>query len=183
MIWLIVGLLLWSGLHLMKRLAPKLRRGLGPSGKGLVAAGSLIGLVLMVIGYRMAEPRFLWAAPAWAFHLNNLLMLIAVLLLGLSHSKSRLRAKLRHPMLLAALVWAAAHLLVNGDLPSLILFGGLGLWALVQMLLINRAEPRYVPPANLTAKGDAIWLVASLVAFGAIGYLHGLVGPSPFPGA
>lgn len=183
MIWLILGVLLWCGTHLLKRLAPALRRSLGDSGRGLVAAGSAIGLVLMIIGYRMADPTFLWVLPSWSLHLNNLLMVVAVLLFGLSHAKSRLRAKIRHPMLLSVAVWSAAHLLVNGDLPSLVLFGSLGIWAVLEIVLINRAQPRYTPPAKLSPRGDLIWIAASVVMFAVIGFLHGLVGPSPFPGA
>ncbi len=181
MIWLVFGVLLWAAAHLFKRLAPKVRRGMGDSGKGLVAAGSIVGIVLMVIGYRMADPLPLWALPGWAWHLNNLMMVAAVLLLGLGHSKSHLNGALRHPMLTAVIVWAVAHLLVNGDLPSLVLFGGLGLWAVVQMVMINRAQPHWIPPKRGTLKGDAIYIVASIVVFIVIVLIHSWLGPSPLP--
>ena len=183
MIWLILGVLLWSGAHMFKRLAPKARRGMGDAAKGLVAAASVIAVVLMVIGYRMADPDFLWALGPWAIHLNNTLMLISVAPFGLANSKSRLRPMLRHPMLTGMILWSVAHLLVNGDLPSLVLFGGLGLWAVIEILLINRAEPKWTPPKGLSARGDAIWLAASAVAFVVIVGLHMWLGPNPFSGA
>ena len=182
MIWLVLGLALWSGVHLFKRLAPKARRRMGNSARGMVTAGSLFGIVLMVIGYRMADPVPLWSAPGWAWHLNNLLMVAAVLLVGAGHSRSHLNAVLRHPMLTAVLIWAVAHLLVNGDLPSLVLFGGLGIWAVAEMVLINRAVPHPPPVKKATLKGDAIYLAVSVVVFIVIVLVHSWIGPSPVPG-
>ena len=181
MIWLVLGLLLWIGFHLFKRIAPRARKGMGRSGKGLVAAASIIGIVLMVIGYKMTAPTFLYALPMWAWHVNNLLMVIAVLLFGLGHSKSRLNGALRHPMLTAVVLWAVAHLLVNGDVPSLVLFGGLGLWALAEMVVINRAQPVWVPPKRGNLMGDIRFLAISIVLFIVIVVVHSLVGPSPLP--
>ena len=182
MIWLVLGVLLWALAHLFKRLAPAVRRGMGDSAKGLVAAASLIAIVLMVIGYRLADTATLYSLPSWAFHLNNTLMLIAVGLIWLGQSKSRLRGAMRHPMLTGAVVWAIAHLLVNGDVASLVLFGGLGLWAIVEMVAINRAEPKWKRPAPGNAKGDAIFVVGTLVVYAVIIGIHMLIGPSPIPG-
>lgn len=182
MIWIIIGLLLWSGAHLFKRLAPKARRGMGDAAKGMVAAAALVAIVLMVIGYRMADPVFLWAGPDWLVHVNNLLMVVAVLLLGLGRSKSRLNGVLRHPMLTGVLLWAVAHLLVNGDTPSLVLFGGLGLWAVAEMVLINRAEPKWKKPPPGNAMGDLRLVGISAVVFVVIVLLHMWLGPRPFAG-
>jgi len=183
MIWLVVGLALWSGAHLFKRLAPRARRGMGDAAKAMVAAASILAVVLMVIGYRMADPAFLWAAPSWGVHLNNLVMLVAVALLGLGRSKSRLNRALRHPMLTGVILWAAAHLLVNGDVPSLVLFGGLGLWAIAEIVAINRAQPKWTPPPKGNARGDLVFAGITVVAFVVIVGLHMLLGPTPFPGA
>ena len=85
--------------------------------------------------------------PAWGIHLNNLAMFFAVALMGAGQSKGHARAWLRHPMLTGVLVWAFAHLLVNGDAASLILFGWMAVWALASMALINAREPAWVRPA------------------------------------
>jgi uncharacterized membrane protein len=85
-------------------------------------------------------------------------------------------------MLTSVILWAVAHLLVNGDVPSLVLFGGLGLWAAGSILLINRAEPNWKKPKPGTARGDVIYLVASAAGFAVITGLHMLLGPAPFPG-
>ncbi len=80
----------------------------------------------MIVGYRAAPFAAVWTPPAWTVHLNNLLMLVAVAVFGMGMSKGRARAWLRHPMLTAVVIWAVAHLLVNGDLASILMFGGLG---------------------------------------------------------
>lgn len=178
---IVLGLLLWVGAHWFKRLMPGPRAAIGDAAKAGVALVSLAGIVLMVIGYRSAELTPLWDFD-WAVHVNNLLMVIAIVLLGLGSSKSRLRGKMRHPMLTGALLWSVAHLLVNGDVPSLVLFGGLGLWAIGSMILINRAEPAPEPFSAGSVQGDIRLLVISAVLFVVIVLVHGWIGPSPFGG-
>ncbi|MCR8724056.1 NnrU family protein [Frigidibacter sp. ROC022] len=182
MIWIVIGVALWSGAHVFKRLVPNVRRGMGDAAKGMVAAASLLAIVLMVIGYRMADPDYLWQLGGWARHANNTLMVLAVILFGASHSKSHVRGWLRHPMLTSVILWAVAHLLVNGDVPSLVLFGGLGLWAVAEIVLINRAEPKWVRPKG-NARGDLMLLAISVVVFAVISALHIWLGPNPFTGA
>ena len=183
MIWIILGLALWAAAHFMKRLMPGLHGRLGGVSKPVVALASVGAIALMVVGYKAAAPTELWALGNWAVYLNNLIMLVAVALIGLGNSKSRLRGTLRHPMLTGAVVWAVAHLLVNGDLPSLVLFGGLALWALVEMRVINAAEPKPAPFEGGTMAGDIRLVVITLVVFGIIGMVHSYLGPSPFGGA
>ena len=178
---LILGLVLWIGSHLFKRLAPDARERLGNPGKGLVTVGILAGLVLMILGYRQAEFIHVWAPPAWTVHVNNLLMLAAVFFFALSHSKGRLKARFRHPMLASVKIWAVAHLLVNGDLASIVLFGGLLAWAILSVILINRAAP-WVPPVPGEARRDVILVVITAVAFVAFSAIHAWLGVWPFPG-
>ena len=178
---LVLGLALLIGSHFFKRLLPDLRQSMGNAGRGVVAVLSLAGLGLMIWGYRQADFIAIWQPPVWATHLNNLLMLFAVFFLGLAHSKGRLRARFRHPMLISVKIWAVAHLLVNGDLASIVLCGGMLAWAVVSVILINRAEP-WVPPTPGAPKRDAILVVATLVAFGVITGIHTWLGVSPFPG-
>ncbi len=181
MFYLILGLVLWTAAHLFKRVAPDLRAQMGNAGKGLAAVGILAGLVLMIIGYRQAEFVGLWYPPAWTVHLNNLLMLGAVFLYGMSATKGRLRGAMRHPQLTAVKVWAVAHLLVNGDLASLVLFGGLLLWAGAEVAVINRSET-WVRPEPGPAKKDIILVAITLVAFVAMTWIHNWLGVWPFPG-
>ncbi|WP_422071856.1 NnrU family protein [Tranquillimonas rosea] len=183
---LVLGLVLWLAAHLLKRLAPEARgameRRMGPASKGVIAAVLLVALVLIVLGYRSAEFWPVWSPPLWTRHINNLAMLFAVALFGLGHSKSRLRRRFRHPMLWSVVVWAAAHLLVNGDVASILLFGTMLLWALAERSLINRAEDAPAPYAGGSLAGDIRLAIITLVIYGVIAYAHVLLGVWPFPG-
>jgi uncharacterized membrane protein len=179
---LIVGVLLWWASHLFKRVAPGLRAGLGENrGKAVVAVVSVIAVVLMVIGYRRADVVPVYTPLAGMGHLNNLLMLVALFLFALSQTKGSWRGRLRHPMLLSVVVWAIAHLLVNGDMASLILFGGMGIWAVVSMLMIN-AQVEWVRPEPGPASRNIITLVVVVVTYGVIAGIHVWLGHSPFMG-
>jgi uncharacterized membrane protein len=184
---LVLGLLVWSGAHLVKPGAPDVRAaaaerlGAGPA-KGLFAALIALGLVLMILGYRAAPFVAVWTPPGWTVHLNNLMMLGAVFVFGMGMSKGRARAWLRHPMLTAVVIWAAAHLLVNGDLASILLFGGLALWALASMAAINRRDGAWVRPAPGPAAGDLRLVAITLVTFALIAAVHAWLGVWPFPG-
>ncbi len=182
MIWLILGLALWVGAHFFKRLAPGARAAMGERGKVLVAVLSLLAVVLMVLGYRAAEWVPVYTPLPGMGHANNTLMLVSLFLFGVGGTKGTLYPKIRHPMLWGAVVWAVAHLLVNGDQASLVLFGGMGLWALVSMLLINRAEPWVAPSNGRGIKGDAMNLVGTLVLLGVIAMIHQWLGHPVFLG-
>ena len=182
MIWLILGLALWIGAHFFKRIAPGVRVGLGDKGKLLVTVLSLAGVVLMVVGYRAAEWVSLYTPLPGMGHANNTLMLVSLFLFGVGGTKGTLYPKMRHPMLWGVVVWSVAHLLVNGDQASLVLFGGMGVWAFAEMVLINRAEG-WVPPTNGRGlKGDAMNLVGTIVLLGVIALIHGWLGHPVFMG-
>jgi uncharacterized membrane protein len=177
---IILGLLLWWGAHLFKRLAPARRAAMGDAGKGLVTVAVVAGVVLMVIGYRGNTAPDLWYPPAFLTHVNNLLMLFAIYLYAASGMKTRITRVIRHPQLTAVKTWAVAHLLVNGDLASVILFGGLLAWAVVEVILINRAEPRPAlnPPASMGKEIGAV--VGAVVGTVVIGWVHGWLGVWPY---
>ncbi|MFN6952355.1 MAG: NnrU family protein [Albidovulum sp.] len=180
---LVLGLFLWVAAHLFRRIAPGLRARMGEMpGKMAVTVLSLAAIILMVIGYRRAEIAPVYTPLPGMGHLTDLLMLVALFLFGVSHSKGRLRAHLRHPMLMSVIVWAVAHLLVNGDLASIVLFGGLALWAMASILLIN-AQSAWDRPAPGGLRGDAIALVIALVLYGLIAGIHIWLGHNPFLGS
>jgi uncharacterized membrane protein len=186
MIVLVLGLLTWSLVHALRRTAPDARATLGTrlgerGSRGVIAAAIAVGLLLMIAGYRMAPVVPLYTPPSWGVHLNNLLMLGAVALFGLGSSKSRARGWLRHPMLTGVIVWAAAHLLVNGDLASLVLFGGLALWAIGEMVLINANAGPWQRPAPGSAAGDLRLVLITLAVFAVITMIHTWLGYWPFP--
>lgn len=188
MAWIVAGLALWWGAHLFKRLAPVARAGLGDGGKGLVAIGVVAGVVLMVIGYRGSDwlgiagaaQIDLWYPPAFLTHVNNLLMLFAVYLYAASGMKTRITRVIRHPQLTAVKTWAIAHLLVNGDLASVVLFGGILAWAVVSVIMINRSEPRGPLPEPASPGKETGAVIGALLVTGAIGGVHWWLGVWPF---
>ena len=182
MIWLILGLALWVGAHFFKRVAPAARAAMGERGKLMVTLTSVLAVVLMVVGYRAAEWVPVYTPLPGMGHANNTLMLVSLFLFGVGGTKGTLYPKIRHPMLWGVVVWAVAHLLVNGDQASLVLFGGMGLWALVSMLLVNRAEPWVAPSNGRGIKGDAMNLVGTVVLLGIIAMIHQWLGHPVFLG-
>lgn len=176
---LVAGILLWSAAHLFKRIAPDARARMGDAGKAAVAVAIFASIVLMVIGYRGADFVFVWAPPAFLTHVNNLLMLIAFFVFGWSATTGRLRGRIRHPQLVAVKIWALAHLLVNGDLASILLFGGLLAWAVVEVIVINRTTT-WDRPAPGDAKGDVKLVIITLVLYGAVSGIHAWLGVWPF---
>ena len=180
---LIAGVALWWAAHLFKRAAPARRAAMGDGGKGAVAAVLAVGIVLMVIGYRGVDFVPVWQPPAFMVHINNLGMLIALYMLSPAPKRGKLLAGMRHPMLTGFSIWAVVHLLVNGDLASMILFGGLLIWALVTMRVINAAEPGWTPAEGPRSYAkDAMFLAASVVLLGIVGFVHNWLGVWPFPG-
>lgn len=178
---LIAGVALWWAAHLFKRIAPDARAAMGMPGKAVVALVLVGSIVLMTKGFRAAPVIDLWYPPYWMRHVNNLLVLVAIFMMSPAGQKGLILNRVRHPMLAGLQVWAVAHLLVNGDVAAVVLFGGLFLWAVVEKAVINRAEPDWQPGEPGTLGKDAMFLVGSVVLLGVIGWIHGMVGPSPFP--
>lgn len=182
MIVLIVGLFLWCSGHYFKRALPDLRARLGARGSGVSALLILGGLVLMIVGYRTSNTGVAYFPPDWGIHANNFLMVIAVILVGMGSSKGKMRSWFRHPMLMAASVWSVAHLLISGDWVSVVLFGGIGLWSVSEMFLINVKVGPWERPEPGPVSGDIKLLVISGIVFAVITGIHVLLGLWPFPG-
>ena len=173
---LIGGLALFFIVHLVPTL-PSLRAGLverlgaGPY-RGLFSVVSIAGLVAIVVGYGQMQglgrgnPE-LWTPPTWIKHVVLLLMIPAMILLVAAYVPSRIRSAVGHPMLAALAIWAFAHLLANGDLASLWLFGSfLAFAGIDRMSVTTRASPG--PPGG--AKGGALHDMA-VIALGLALYL------------
>jgi uncharacterized membrane protein len=147
MLLLILGLIIFFALHLIPTM-PDLRQGLvtrfGETAfKAVFAVASLAGLVLIVVGYHKLQLMpgknvVLWDPPTWTRHLAMLLMIPALILLVASQIPSRIRTAAKHPMLAAIKIWALAHLLANGDLASLLLFGGFLAFAVYDRISVKR---------------------------------------------
>ncbi len=189
---LLIGLVLFLGIHSLQSVAPQLRQNAidrwGAMGfKGLYTAVSLLGLVLLVQGYAQArlEPVVLWMPPHGMQHATLLLMWLAMVLLVATYVPgNHLKAKLRHPMTLSVKVWALGHLLSNGNLADVLLFGGFLAWSVLvfraarqrdRLQMRSAAEGKWVATLLTVLLGTGLW-----AAF-AMGGLHfWLVGVVPF---
>lgn len=169
---LVSGLAIWIAAHLFRRVMPRQREAMGKWGRPVVAVLIVISLVMIVFGYRQAEETFLYVLPGWSWHLNNLLMLVAIFLMDVGRVRGVVRTRIRHPMLTGVLVWSVAHLLVNGDLPSLVLFGGMAVWAVLEIIVINRAEGVWLRPERGSWFSDGKILALSLVLYAVIVAIH-----------
>ncbi|MFT5869267.1 MAG: putative membrane protein [Paracoccaceae bacterium] len=182
---LLLGMVLFVATHVFKLAAPVARERMGNAAKGLVTAGSIAGIIIIIIGYRSATILPVWSPPSFLLHLNNVLMLLAFYTFGASAAKGAkvwLGTKVRHPQLTAVKVWALAHLLVNGDLASIVLFGGMLIWAVGSVILINRTDGPWTVPARAPAKKEIVLVVITLVLFSVTAAIHTWLGYWPFPG-
>ncbi|PHR14295.1 MAG: NnrU protein [Sphingopyxis sp.] len=178
MTYLVAGVLLWSLVHLMKSVTPGLRAsiqgaiGEGPH-KGLAALLLLTAVGLMIYGWRTTPAEFVYDPPVWGRHLNMLLMIFAIYLIGVAQGKSRVKQWIRHPMLNGFLIWTIGHLLANGDNKSLVLFGGLGLWALISIITVSRHEGKWVKPPEVATPGrEVLSVVIALVLYAILFATH-----------
>jgi len=175
-----LGTALWIAAHWFKRLAPDARARMGDKAKGYVAGAIGLGVLLIIVGYRGADYVPVYTPPVWGIHANNLLVLIGFYLFAVSGARTRAHQFIRHPQLTGFSLWAAGHLLANGDLAALVLFGGLLVWSLVSMRLINRAEPDWTPPPVGPIRKEFTSIAATLVLFGGVAWVHTLLGYYPF---
>lgn len=179
---LVLGVALWWAAHLFKRAAPRARADMGSAGRSAVSAALILSILLMIWGYRVAPlGEVWWVKTAAMTGINNLLVLIGFYLFAASGMKTGITRRLRHPQLIGFLLWAVAHLLVNGDMPSLVLFGGLALWAVVEMIVINRTVPGWKPPAHAAPiRKEGMAIIGALLVYGVVGLIHAWLGYNPF---
>jgi uncharacterized membrane protein len=191
MLALLIGLLLFLGVHSTRLFAPEWRlkriakRGLLPY-KGVYALISLLGLLLIIWGYAQArlDPTWLWMAPVWTRHLAALLTVPAFILLAATYIPgTHIKASVGHPMLLAVKFWAIAHLFANGTLADLLLFGSFLAWA-IALYAVSRRRDRL---AGVTYPTGRVAMDAAAVGAGLLGWLifamwlHSvLIGVKPF---
>ena len=186
---LIVGLVLFLGVHSVAIVAPSFRtrtvQRMGEGAwKGLYALISLAGFVLICYGFGLARqaPVVLYSPPTWLRHLALLVMLPVFPLLIAAYLPGRIKTAAKHPMLAAVKFWAFAHLLANGSLADVLLFGGFLAWAVVDRISVKRrAMPQVLRTAPPGPWNDAIAVVLGLALYALlIGWAHvRLFGVSP----
>jgi len=186
---LILGLVLFLGIHTLTTLRePRAaligRMGEGPY-KGLYSVVSAIGLVLIVWGfvrYRDTAYVQIWNPPAWLHPVVLVLMWLAFVALAAAYSPAGwIKGTLRHPMLAGIKSWALAHLLANGDLGALILFGAFLAWAVYDRIAVKRRGDEGAARSGVTM-GDGIALVVGSVVYAAMFWLHPMLIGVPIGG-
>ncbi|WP_332751285.1 NnrU family protein [Hydrogenophaga sp.] len=193
MLLLILGLVLFLGVHSVSIVSPDGRHrlvkqlGEGPW-KGLYSLVSLAGFVLIVVGYGAAREAtvLLYTSPNGFRHLAAVLMLPVFVLLLAAYLPGRIQRAAKHPMLLAVKLWALAHLLANGTLADVLLFGGFLVWAVIDRISVKkRAAAGLLRPGPVlpgSKANDAIALVGGLAIYGLfVVWAHAwLIGVRPF---
>lgn len=172
MIILIAGLVLFLGAHSISIVAAGWRNRtaarLGEQPwQGIYGLVAIAGFALIVWGYGMAhlEAVVLYVPPVWLRHLTLLLMVPVFPLLLAAYLPGRIQTATKHPMLAATKLWAFAHLLANGSLPDVVLFGSFLTWAVADRISMKRREPRPVPGAPPSKLNDLIAIVVGLVLY------------------
>ncbi len=187
MLFLIAGLVIFFAIHLVTMVAPQWREAKIASvgenkWKGLYSLSSMVGFVLIIWGYSKARPDALelFTPPDWGPHLALLLMAIAfVLMMAGNLPAGKIKQAVKHPFILAIKIWAFAHLVVNGDLASAILFGSFLIYAVWNRINLKRRGAE--DPVAVSSTSDIIAVVSGLVIWAAVVYwLHELaIGVNP----
>jgi uncharacterized membrane protein len=185
---LILGIVVLIGIHFVPafpEIRDSLMARLGKNGyRALFSIVSTLGLALVIWGFAKAPVVQIWSPPVWTRHLALLLMLPVFPLLFAAYLPGKIKATLRHPMLTAIKFWALSHLIANGDLASIILFGAFLAYAVVDRILVKRrggAEPVLAVSEAEARRNDLISLGAGLALYVAfLFWLHPLlIGVSP----
>src|SRR3954454_10446054 len=181
---MILGLAVFIGAHAFvtrrdQRAALIARFGEG-SYKGLFSLISIVGVLLIAWGfggYRATGWIDVWYPPLWTRHITVALMWIASTCIVAAYSPGRIKATLKHPMLVGVKIWAAAHLISNGDLGSIILFGSILAWAVFDRISLKRRTDPGGPAIPVGGvRHDVIAVVAGTAVYFALGFwFHPLV--------
>ena len=189
MIVLIVGLVIFLGVHSISIVNREWRNRMfehmgEKKWKALYSITALVGFAMLVYGYGLARqhPVVVYVPPYWLRYVTGILMLPVFPLFFASHLPGKIKSTVKHPMLAAVKIWATAHLLSNGMLADILLFGGLLAWAVVDRISVKR-NPRgpvdRIPPST---RNDVIAVVGGLITYVVfMRWLHGwLIGVVPF---
>lgn len=174
---LAIGVLLWSMVHLLPGYSPGFKKtmlnrfGEYPY-KGVFTVLIVISLFLIISGWSSLTPPepdvldVIYTAPDWGGYAAALLVLIGFILFFAPYPPNNFKRMLRHPQLIGFACWGLGHLLAIGTARSIVLFGGLTAWALIEIFLINKRDGEWVKPEKASVKNDV-----AVVAFGALFYM------------
>ena len=191
MIWLVAGLILFLGAQSVSIVAPawrdRMAARLGNAWRALYSLIAIIGFALIIYGYGSARmtPTLLYVPPLWLRYAGVFLMLFVFPLLLATYFPGKIKQAAKHPMLAATKIGATAHLLANGMLADVVLFGAFLVWAVADRISFKRRTPRAIATLPAMAANDAISVVGGLAIYAAfVLWLHvrwfGVPVPLPF---
>ncbi len=174
---LITGLSLWVVIHFFPSVCKNSRTaiiektGLMPY-KGLFALTIVSSVVLIVFGWQSITPEDIYFPPVWGRHVTMLLVLFTFILFVAAKRKTNIKRVLRHPQLTGLVLWSIGHLFANGDNRSLILFITLGIWAILEMIMISKREGAWQKPEPVPMKSDVITVIGGCVLYAVLMFAH-----------
>ena len=188
MTYLVVAVILWSLIHFIPASAVEFRAGLIkrfglPAYKGLFSVLAGGALLLIIFNWGSASIKPLFVPPSWGAWLTIASSLLAFILFFAPYIDNNLRRLIRHPQLTGVVVWGLGHLFANGEARSLVLFGGLAVWAVLQIILLNRRDGAWQKPQPAPALADVRLLLTGVGFFAIFMYTHAWlfgVGPVPY---
>ena len=171
------GIALWFVVHAFPSVTPARRAALQQSMgeqpyRGVFSLFILAALLLIVFGWKSAVPSAIYAPPLGPGLLSSALVLAGLILFFSSRVNGHIKRVLRHPQMAGTLSWAVAHLLTNGDSRSLALFGSMAVWAVFEIIMINRREGPRTGAETAAGKFDLIAIAIGVVVFGVVGHFH-----------
>jgi uncharacterized membrane protein len=187
---LITGLLIFLGVHSISIINREWRdRMFAHMGekkwKALYSITALIGFAMLVYGYGLARqhPIVVYLPPYWLRYVTGILMLPVFPLLFAAYLPGKIKTTVKHPMLAAVKIWATAHLLANGMLADILLFGGFLAWAVIDRISVKRNPRGPVDHIAASTRNDVIAIVGGLITYVVfMRWLHVLlIGVVPFP--
>ena len=185
MLLLIIGMIIFLAVHLIPTFVAFRQKLIAWKGEAFYkigySCGALIGLILIIIGKGRAEYIPLWDPPGWSYQVTQIAMLVALIVLPAAYMSTNLKRFLRNPFLTGLALWALSHLLVNGDLASIVLFGGFGAFALFDIWSSNRRDA-VKADQKFPIYRDIVLITLGVILFGIILHLHPyLFGVSAIP--
>ena len=180
---LAIGVLLWSLVHFIPSLAAEFKKtmvdryGEYPY-KGAITLLMIISLYLIISGWKTltpVEPEILnaiYTVPEWGGHASALFVLIGYVLFLAPYPPNNIKRLMRHPQLIGFASWGLGHLLAVGTARAIVLFGGLTIWALIEIYLINKRDGAWVKPEKAPFKNDVAMVVFAVLVYLAFLYTH-----------
>ncbi len=171
MIYLVLGLILFLGVHSISIIAPAWRdrtaARLGNVWRGLYSLISIASVIIIIWGYGIARqnPVMLYGPPSWTHYITAVLMLPVFTLFLAAYLPGRIKGALKHPMLISIMLWAVAHLVSTGMLANVVLFGGFLAWAVADRISFRWRTQRPILTAPSMKLNDGIAIVAGLAVY------------------